>query len=283
MSKSQRRKNAPMPSAARKPMPRALLLASVAAALVALLSLAALFRTQFLEPSRGAPAQSYKVLRYFPHDPETFTQGLVFDEGVLYESTGGEGKSDLRRVDLENGTVLDSLPLPDKDFGEGLTVWKDRLIQLTWRSNVGYVYDKRDLRKIREFHYEGEGWGLTHDGRYLIMSGGSSTLRFLDPETFEVARTLLVKDHGRPVSDLNELEYVKGEVYANVWQSDRIARISPKTGEVVGWIDLKGLLKNAPPKPGRPNVLNGIAWDAGRGRLFVTGKLWPWLFQIEVK
>jgi glutamine cyclotransferase len=271
-----------MSSPAQKPMPRALLLASVAAALVALLSLAALFWTPFLEP-RGAPIQSYKVLRYFPHNAEAFTQGLVFDEGVLYESTGGEGKSNLRRVDLENGTVLDSLPLPDKDFGEGLTVWKDRLIQLTWRSNVGYVYDKRDLRKIREFHYEGEGWGLTHDGRYLIMSGGSSTLRFLDPETFEVARTLLVRDHGRPVSDLNELEYVKGEVYANVWQSDRIARISPKTGEVLGWIDLKGLLENAPPKPSQPNVLNGIAWDAGRGRLFVTGKLWPWLFQIEVK
>ena len=282
MRDGRRAKNPPMSSPARKPMPRALLLASVAAALVALLSLAALFRTQFLEP-RGAPIQSYKVLRYFPHNSEAFTQGLVFDEGVLYESTGGEGKSTLRRVDLEDGTVLDSLPLPDKDFGEGLTVWKDRLIQLTWRSNVGYVYDKRDLRKIREFHYEGEGWGLTHDGRYLIMSGGSSTLRFLDPETFEVARTLLVRDHGRPVSDLNELEYVKGEVYANVWQSDRIARISPKTGEVLGWIDLKGLLENAPPKPSQPNVLNGIAWDAGRGRLFVTGKLWPWLFQIEVK
>ena len=282
MRDGRRAKNPPMSSPARKPMPRALLLASVAAALVALLSLAALFRTQFLEP-RGAPVQSYKVLRCFPHDSEAFTQGLVFDEGVLYESTGGEGKSNLRRVDLEDGTVLDSLPLPDKDFGEGLTVWKDYLIQLTWRSNVGYVYDKRDLRKIREFHYEGEGWGLTHDGRYLIMSGGSSTLRFLDPETFEVARTLLVRDHGRPVSDLNELEYVKGEVYANVWQSDRIARISPKTGEVLGWIDLKGLLENAPPKPSQPNVLNGIAWDAGRGRLFVTGKLWPWLFQIEVK
>lgn len=282
MRDGRRAKNPPMSSPARKPMPRALLLASVAAALVALLSLAALFRTQFLEP-RGAPIQSYKVLRYFPHNSEAFTQGLVFDEGVLYESTGGEGKSNLRRVDLEDGTVLDSLPLPDKDFGEGLTVWKDRLIQLTWRSNVGYVYDKRDLRKIREFHYEGEGWGLTHDGRYLIMSGGSSTLRFLDPETFEVARTLLVRDHGRPVSDLNELEYVKGEVYANVWQSDRIARISPKTGEVLGWIDLKGLLENAPPKPSQPNVLNGIAWDAARGRLFVTGKLWPWLFQIEVK
>jgi len=282
MRHGRRPKNLPISSPARKPMPRALLLASVGAALVALVSLAAPFRTQFLEP-RGAPVQSYKVLRYFPHDSEAFTQGLVFDEGVLYESTGGEGKSDLRRADLEDGTVLDSLPLPDKDFGEGLTVWKGHLIQLTWRSNVGYVYDKGDLRKIREFHYEGEGWGLTHDGRYLIMSGGSSTLRFLDPETFEVVRTLLVKDHGRPVSDLNELEYIKGEVYANVWQSDRIARISPKTGEVLGWIDLKGLLENAPPKPGQPNVLNGIAWDAGRDRLFVTGKLWPWLFQIEVK
>jgi glutamine cyclotransferase len=139
------------------------------------------------------------------------------------------------------------------------------------------------LRRIREFHYEGEGWGLTHDGQHFIMSGGSSTLRFLDPETFAVAQSLLVKDGGRPVSDLNELEYVKVEVYANVWQSDRIARISPKTGEVLGWIDLKGLLKNTPPKPSQSNVLNGIAWDAGRGRLFVTGKLWPWLFQIEVK
>jgi glutamine cyclotransferase len=276
-----RRKSSAAPPPKRA-VPRVLIAMGLLAVAVVLVSLVALFGAPFLERS-GAPVQSYKVLRRFPHDPEAFTQGLVFDEGALYESTGLKGESTLRRVDLESGKVLESISLSEEDFGEGLAVWKDHLIQLTWRSDVGYVYDKRTLKTIGEFHYEGEGWGLTHDGRSLIMSGGTSTLRFLNPETFEVERRLLVKDHGKPVYPLNELEYVNGEVYANIWQSDRIARISPETGEVLGWIDLQGLLEHGSDKYASPNILNGIAWDAESGRLFVTGKLWPWLFQIEVK
>jgi glutaminyl-peptide cyclotransferase len=269
-------------SAPKKPLPRSLIGVGIGSAAVVLVSLAALFGAPFFQRT-DAPVQSYKVRRYLPHDPEAFTQGLVFDDGTLYESTGLRGKSTLRRVDMGTGLVLESVELPDTDFGEGLTVWGDHLIQLTWKSDVAYVYDKNTLEKVHEFHYEGEGWGLTHDGHQFIMSGGTSTLRFLNPDTFEVERRLLVKDHGKPVSFLNELEYVKGEVYANVWQSDRIARISPKTGEVLGWIDLQGLLQCAPEKPSKANILNGIAWDAEGDRLFVTGKYWPWLFQIEAK
>jgi glutaminyl-peptide cyclotransferase len=231
----------------------------------------------------GPPAvYGYTVVRSYPHDPQAFTQGLEYVDGVLYESTGLNGRSGIRKVTLETGAVLQSQPLDPAYFGEGITVWKNRIIQLTWQSGLGFVYDRETLQQQRSFKYTGEGWGLTHDGTRLIMSDGSDsgTLRLLDPETLRQVGTLTVRDGGRPVSRLNELEWVKGEIYANVWQSDRVAVISPKTGRVTAWIDLHGLLN--PREASGVDVLNGIAYDARGDRLFVTGKLWPRIFQITV-
>jgi|DewCreStandDraft_1066081.scaffolds.fasta_scaffold01967_7 glutamine cyclotransferase len=223
----------------------------------------------------------YEIVRVYPHDPEAFTQGLVYDGGYLYESTGLHGRSSLRKVELETGRVVKIHHLPPEFFGEGLTLWRDHLIQLTWHERTGFVYEKETFRLLRTFTYATEGWGLTHDGRHLIRSDGTATLYFLDPETFHEVRRLQVHDRGRPVRFLNELEYVRGEIYANVWQTECIARISPRTGRVLGWIDLTGLL--SPEDRARPvDVLNGIAYDAERDRLFVTGKLWPKLFEIRV-
>lgn len=228
---------------------------------------------------------TYRIVNIYPHDPNAFTQGLVWDNGVVYEGTGLNrdygGISTLRRVDLETGDVLQMITLPDQYFGEGIVVWEDTIIQLTWRNNVGFVYDKTSFALLREFNYPTEGWGITHDGERLIMSDGSDTLYFWDPQTLaEIGRVAVLDDDG-PVVRLNELEYVDGEVWANVWQTDRLARIDPASGRVTGWVDLTGLLNNvALPRP--PDVLNGIMVDAENGRLFVTGKFWPALFEIEV-
>ena len=224
---------------------------------------------------------SYRIVHTYPHDAHAFTQGLVFVDGHLYESTGINGQSSLRMVDLESGRVLQQQPVEVKYFGEGLTDWGSTLVQLTWQSQVALVYDRFSFRLLRTFSYSGEGWGLTQDGESLILSDGTSTLRFIDPATFKEVRRVTVKDGGRPVTYINELEYIDGQVYANIWQTDRIARISPRTGRVLGWIDLKGLLP-AGERTGGEDVLNGIAWDAAHHRLFVTGKLWPKLFEIEV-
>jgi glutamine cyclotransferase len=218
----------------------------------------------------------------YPHDPDAFTQGLVFEDGVLYESTGLRGHSTLRRVTLETGAVLDRRPLPDEFFGEGITIYGDEIIQLTWQSNVGIVYDKHTLEPIKAFGYPTEGWGITHDGERLIVSDGTSTLYLWDPETLEeVGQIEVYGDYG-PVVGLNELEYVEGEIYANVWKTDWIARIDPRSGQVIGWIALDGLLSlEAYAEP--VDVLNGIAYDADADRLFVTGKLWPALFEIKLR
>ena len=229
----------------------------------------------------GAPVARFELVRSYPHDPQAFTQGLVFLDGVLYEGTGLNGRSGIRRVRLENGEVLKVQKLEDQHFGEGIAVVGDSIVQLTWKSGVGFVYDRNTFQRTKTFNYPGEGWGLTYDGTRLIMSDGTATLRFLDPKSLKEIGRLEVRDGGRPVEQLNELEVVKGEIYANVWNTDRIARISPKTGAVLGWIDLTGIL--SPRDPASTDVLNGIAYDAAKDRLFVTGKLWPRLFEIRVK
>ncbi|MGA7242579.1 MAG: glutaminyl-peptide cyclotransferase [Terracidiphilus sp.] len=226
-------------------------------------------------------ADTYHVVHAYPHDQQAFTQGLVYVNGHLYESTGIEGRSSLREVDLETGRILQFHVVPDQYFAEGLTDWKDMLIQLTWQSHVAFVYDRATFRLLRTLHYDGEGWGLTHDTKSLILSDGTATLRFFDPETFHEVRRITVKDSGKPVTQLNELEYIHGEIYANIWHSDRIARISSATGRVLGWIDLKGLM----PRDQLSNdeaVLNGIAYDTAHDRLFVTGKLWPKVFEVTI-
>ena len=201
--------------------------------------------------------------------------------GTLYEGTGLRGRSSLRRVDLETGEVQKIRLLPDQFFGEGIAVVEDRVVQLTWQSNTGFVYDGQTFQLLQEFHYPHEGWGITHDGERLIVSDGTSTLRFWDPNTLEPIGQVEVFDDTGPVTQLNELEYVRDEIYANVWQTDRIARIDPVTGQVGGWIDLGGLL-NLVDDGASIDVLNGIAYDAQSDRLVVTGKLWPFLFEIRV-
>lgn len=221
----------------------------------------------------------YRVVKVYPHDPTAFTQGLVYLDGFLYEGTGLAGQSTLRKVRLENGEVVQQHRLDAQYFGEGIAVWGNTIAQLTWQSEIGFLYDRATFKPLKTFSYRGEGWGLTHDGRRLIMSDGTDTLRFLDPGTLKETGRLPVRDGTRPVPDLNELEIVRGEIYANVWNSERIARISPRTGQVLGWIDLTGLL--SPAERVGVDVLNGIAYDAAGDRLFVTGKLWPKLFEIR--
>lgn len=226
-------------------------------------------------------ADTYRIVRAYPHDQHAFTQGLVYVDGHLYESTGIKGQSTLREEDLETGRIQRMQVVSDQYFAEGLTDWKNTLIQLTWQSHLAFVYDRATFRLLRTFSYTGEGWGLAHDAKSLILSDGTATLRFLDPETFNEVRRITVTDRGKPVTELNELEYIHGEIYANIWHADRIARISPATGRVVDWIDLKGLM----PRDQLSNdeaVLNGIAYDAAHNRLFVTGKLWPKIFEITL-
>ncbi len=237
--------------------------------------------TRGITKTGGIPVYTYKIVNTYPHDRAAFTQGLIFVDGVLYEGTGLYGQSSLRRVKLETGEVLQVYALPARFFGEGLTLFGDKLIQLTWKERVGFVYNKDTFKQERDFAYPTEGWGFTHDGARLIMSDGSANLYFIDPATLtEISRIQVVDDQG-PVVRLNELEYINGEVYANIWQTDRIARIDPATGRVLAWLDMSGLLSDADRRQ-HVDVLNGIAYDAAHDRLFVTGKLWPKLFEIEL-
>ncbi len=232
------------------------------------------------QPPTATPVYKVQVVHSYPHDPQAFTQGLLYQGGVLYEGTGLEGRSSIRKVDLETGRVLKAKPIDNSIFGEGITIWKNNLIEITWKSKLGFVYDVETFSRKKSFKYGTEGWGLTHDDAHLIMSDGSSKLYFWDPETFKETGSVEVKDQGIPVSMLNELEVIKGEIYANVWQTDRIARIDPKSGEVKAWIDASGLL--TPEERANTDVLNGIAYDEKGGRLFLTGKLWPKLFEVKL-
>ncbi len=231
----------------------------------------------------SAPTYTYEVVKTYPHDPDAYTQGLIYLDGVLYEGTGQNGFSSLRKVDLTSGEILKYHELSREYFGEGITCFEDRLIQLTWRSNVGFTYDRSTFTFLEEFQYAYEGWGLTNNGEELIMSDGSSTIYFLDPWSYAFMSEVTVKDNGKPVSNLNELEYIKGEIFANVYGTDKIVRIDPASGEVLGWIDLSGLLPEKDIAGRRVDVLNGIAYDAEGDRLFVTGKWWPKLFEIKIK
>jgi glutamine cyclotransferase len=230
----------------------------------------------------AVPVWGVSVVHVYPHDRNAFTEGLFYLDGFLYESTGLNGLSSLRKVELATGRVLQSRNLGRQYFGEGIAPWKDHLIQLTWQSHVGFVDDLASFRQLSQFHYTGEGWALTQNGRQLIMSDGTPQLRFLDPATLKEVRRLTVTADGQPVKDLNELEWVKGEILANVWLTNFIARIDPASGKVTGWIDVSGLM-NPAQLGGDPDAIpNGIAYDAARDRLFVTGKRWPKLFEIKL-
>jgi glutaminyl-peptide cyclotransferase len=236
-------------------------------------------------PQGGGPATyGFRVVRSYPHDSRAFTQGLLYRDGFLFESTGLRGLSSLRKVRLETGEVVQKRDVEAKYFAEGLTDWGNRLIQLTWQSNVAFVYDLASFSPAASFSYVGEGWGLTRDATHLIMSDGqpSGQLRFIDPVSYREARRITVRDAGKPVNRLTELEFVRGEIFANVWQTDRICRIDPATGRVSGWIDLTGILP-ATERQGPDAVLNGIAYDSKGDRLFVTGKNWPKLFEITLE
>ena len=236
-------------------------------------------------PTRSAissvPRYGFKVIRIYPHDPRAFTQGLEFRNGTLYEGTGLEGRSTLRREDLETGKVIEKIDLAPQIFGEGITVVNGRIIQVTWVSHRGFIYHRSSFKLIQTFAYPGEGWGLANDGRHIYLSDGTPEIRCLDPATMKEERRLTVHDGREEIHKLNELEWVRGELFANIWQTDRIARISPVNGQVLGWIDLTGLLPSED-RTAETDVLNGIAYDSARDRLFVTGKLWPKLFEIRL-
>jgi glutaminyl-peptide cyclotransferase len=241
--------------------------------------------TNIPAPSPGAqqetPVYGYRVVNEYPHDPNAFTQGLVYEAGIFYEGTGLEGRSSLRKVALETGEVLQIHNLAPEYFGEGIAVVGDRIWQITWQERVAFLYDKETFEQLDTVSYPTEGWGLTYDGERLIMSDGTATLYFRDPATFELLGSVAVQDQGTPVVRLNELEYVDGLVFANVWLTDRIAIVDPADGHVAAWLDLAGLLDPSD-VTGTVDVLNGIAYDAAGDRLFVTGKLWPKLFEIEI-
>jgi len=228
------------------------------------------------------PTYTYKVIHVYPHDPNAFTEGLFYLNGFLYESTGIEGHSSIRKVQLQTGEVVLSHDLPLQYFGEGITYQGNRLIGLTWKSKVGFIYNLDSLSVEGQFKYAGEGWALTSNASEIIMSDGTSELRLLDPKTLREVRRVRVTAHGKPVDQLNELEWVQGTILANIWQTDRIARIDPNTGDIIAWIDLTGLLPAPYRIPGHTDVLNGIAYDQSADRLFVTGKMWPKLFEIQI-
>jgi glutamine cyclotransferase len=242
-----------------------------------------------VSPSDGNPAPAppevahyrYKVVKIYPHDRRSYTQGLVYEDGFLYEGTGLYGQSAIYKRDFQTGKTIKMLRLPEKYFGEGITIFGDKLIQLTWQSNVGFVYKKDTFTPLSEFKYPMEGWGLTHDGKRLILSDGTPTLRFLDPNTYAETGRIEVRDQGRPVESINELEFIDGSVYANIWRTDQIAIIDPKTGRVTGWIDLAGLYA-FPADDQDDRVLNGIAYLPKTKHLLVTGKCWPTLYEIEL-
>ncbi len=235
----------------------------------------------YLGYSAEIPVYSYHIVNIYPHDSKAFTQGLVYDKGILYESTGLWGHSSLRRVNLATGKILKIKQLSPKLFGEGLTLWHDQLIQLTWRSQSGFVYQKDNFALIKDFKYTTEGWGITHNEDFLIMSDGSDQLHFFDPNTLTKQHSIKVHTQTTPVTRLNELEYIKGQIFANIWQTEKIACINPNTGAVNAWIDLTGLIKQQTGNH-QPDVLNGIAYDVEHDRLFVTGKRWSNLFEIKL-
>jgi len=233
-----------------------------------------------MQPSTvGSPIRyTYSILNTYPHDTSAYTEGLVFSNGSLFESTGEYGKSSLRLIDLQSGDVLREYKLPNEFYGEGLAAVKGALIQLTWLDKVGFVYDQDTFGLLRNFSYTTQGWGLTYDGSNLIMSDGTSKLTFLNPETFGVVGQVSVKDGNNSITNINELEYINGEVYANIWMTQQIAIINPHTGQVKGWIDLSGIYQSNDVNA----VLNGIAYDGQTGGLFVTGKNWPNLYEIKI-
>ena len=230
----------------------------------------------------GVPKYGYDIVNTWPHDGEAYTQGLVFHEGKLLESTGQEGRSSLRRVEPETGKVLKKIDVPRPYFAEGIALFKGKIYQLTWQHQLGFIYDAESFEKLGEFTYRSEGWGLTTDGSSLIVSDGTNRIRFLNPDSFQVNKTISVLDGPTPIANINELEYVNGEIYANIWHKDLVARIDPHNGRVVGWIDLTGLRALSNAEDGEA-VLNGIAYDERNDRLFVTGKLWSKLFEIRIK
>jgi glutamine cyclotransferase len=224
----------------------------------------------------------YEIVNIWPHDPSAFTQGLVFLDGKMLESTGQIGRSSLRNVEIQTGRILKKLDVPAPYFAEGIALLNNKIYQLTWEQGLGFIYDAQSFEKLGEFKYDSEGWGLTTDGRSLILSDGTNRIRFIDPDSFQVTRTIAVMDGKVPVRELNELEFVKGEIYANIWHDDRIAVVNPQTGRVTAWIDLTGLLQPGDVQDPEA-VLNGIAYDQSTERLFVTGKLWPKLFEVKIK
>jgi len=228
----------------------------------------------------AAPVYGYKVVRTYPHDRGSFTEGFFVVDGQFWEGTGLEGRSYIRRTDIESGRVLQQYNIPSQYFGEGIIIFGDQLFELTYKHGVAFVYDKKTFKQLKTFKYSGEGWALTTDGKNLIFDDGSSSLKFLDPATFKEVRRITVTDAGKPVDQLNELEYIKGEIWANIWQENKIARIDPKTGKVNSWIDMRGLLSVM--ESVGTDVLNGIAYDAKTDRIFVTGKFWPKVFEITV-
>jgi glutamine cyclotransferase len=229
----------------------------------------------------AAPVSSYKIVAEFPHSTDSYTEGFFYRDGLFYEGTGIKGNSAVLVVEPETGKVLQRRSLPEQYFGEGIVDWGPNIYEWTWQSHTGFIYDRFSLRPIRQFVYTGEGWGMTRTATAIITSDGTATLRFRDPRTFRETRHIVVKDGGTTVEQLNELEFVKGQIYANIWHSDRIARISPKDGHVMGWIDLTGLMP-ASRRVNEESVLNGIAYDAKHDRLFVTGKQWPTVFEIRI-
>ena len=248
-----------------------------------LVSLAAFIPTRLASAAQGmkTPEYTYKVVHVFPHDPAAYTQGLVYHDGFLYEGTGLNGRSSLRKVQLETGEVVKKVDLGQQYFGEGIAIFKDRILQLTWQSQAGFIYNLSDFSLVGRFSYTGEGWGLATSGNEIYMSDGTAQLRVLDGETLLEKRRFTVREGSTPIKDLNELEVVRGEIFANVWQTDRIARISPRSGKVTGWIDLSEILSPIYRREADA-VLNGIAYDSVGNRLFVTGKLWPSIFEIQV-
>ncbi|HEX6126004.1 MAG TPA: glutaminyl-peptide cyclotransferase [Pyrinomonadaceae bacterium] len=243
------------------------------------------------KPKTVLPVSTYEIVKKYPHDPRAFTQGLVYHDGFLYESTGQEGESTLRRVNLETGKIVQKYDLPDEVFAEGIAIMGDKIYQLSWRDRMAWVYSLADFRLLREVRYNDDGWGLTHNGTNLFATNGTHVIKVLNPDTFETIRTLVVKDEsGRPLMKLNELEWVRGEIWANIWHSEEIgkpnhiARIDPATGNLTGWIDLQ----NISPEDQRgddksENTLNGIAYDEAGDRIFVTGKNWKNLYEIKLK
>ncbi|MEW6360937.1 MAG: glutaminyl-peptide cyclotransferase [Acidobacteriota bacterium] len=251
--------------------------------------------TPSLQNNAVAPAKttrlkefSYRIVKSYPHDPKAFTQGLQFYQGYLYEGTGGREGDDffstLRKVDLETGRVLKKYELPRDYFGEGITIYDNKIYQLTWQEMTAFVYDLNDFTLLREIRYPGEGWGLTSDGTDLIMSDGTHVLRFVDPESFKTKRTIVVRDEsGRPLARLNELEFIKGEIWANVWETPFIVRIDPETGKLLGRIDFTDLIEQVRRNNRKADVLNGIAYDSSADRIFITGKLWDKVYEIQVQ